>query len=735
PIARVDALAKATGAHTYPSDVVRQGMLWVQVLRAPHPHAHIRAIDAAAAQTLPGVVCILTAKDVPGENRFGLLVRDQPVLCDQVVRYQGDALAIVAAETDEIARRARELIRVEYEPLPLVTDPEQALWPDAPRLHPQGNLCAELQLGRGDIVAGFAAADYVFEREYRTGRQEHAFLEPEAGAAYYDDEGALTLCVGGQNPFNDRQQVANALGVPEDHIRVLNPMMGGAFGGKEDISVQIYLALVTYHTKRPCRLRLDREESLRVGVKRHPFQVRYKTGVRQDGAVTACEVTILADAGAYTTLSPAVLALAANHCCGPYNFPHTKITARAVFTNNSNASAFRGFGNPQVVVGLEQQMDMMGRAVGLDPVAFRRRNAIRQGQPAGAGFTVTGTVTLPRVLDSVQQSELWQRREQFKQTASPWKKRGLGLAAIWQPFGLGAGIEPGAHTRIELQPNGRYLVHLSSPDLGGGSVTACLQLAAHELHSAVEDFDVVMGDSRSPNAGSSNASRTTFVVGAAVMEAAARLREAILAAARRLNLGGEPQLQGSQIQAGDRAVPLAELAAELGPLAAAGFFKPARPEPFSFGMPYAFGFSAQLALVEVDTLTGEIEVLKLENHLDVGRAINPQGVEGQSEGGMAQGLGYALYEDTLMQDGRVQNERLSTYVIPSIRDVPAEVKTILIQEPEPLSPHGGRGVGEIGLSATAGAIGNALFDALGVRFERLPVTPEMVLDALEQKGA
>ncbi|KAA3663571.1 MAG: xanthine dehydrogenase family protein molybdopterin-binding subunit, partial [Chloroflexi bacterium] len=517
-VTKVDAFSKATGAHIYPSDVVHEGMLWAQVLRTPHPHARIRAIDTEAAQNLPGVVCILTAKDVPGENRFGLIVHDQPVLCDEIARWEGDALAVIAAETDEIARQAREMIHVDFEPLPVVTDLEQALLPNAPTLHLQGNLCTEIQGGNDDIGAGFDDADFVFESDYQTGRQEHAFLETEAGVAYYDEDGLLTLCVGGQNPFNDRRQIANALGLPEERIRVLHPMMGGAFGGKEDINIQIHLALVTYWTKRPCRLMLDREESLRTGVKRHPFKVRYKTGVKKDGTVTACEVTILADAGAYTSLSPAVLELATNHCCGPYNFPHTKITGKAIFTNNGNNSAFRGFGNPQVVVGIEQHMDMMANAVGMSPIEFRQRNAIRQGQKSGAGFNVMGTVTLPRVLDSVQESDLWQQREQLTQTSSRWKKRGLGFAAIWQPFGLGAGLEQGAHTRIELQINGRYQAHISSPDLGGGIVTACLQLAAHELHCTVDDFDVVSGDSLSPKAGSSNASRATFVVGASIMD-------------------------------------------------------------------------------------------------------------------------------------------------------------------------------------------------------------------------
>jgi len=446
--------------------------------------------------------------------------------------------------------------------------------------------------------------------------------------------------------------------------------------------------------------------------------------------LTACEVDILADAGAYTTLSPAVLAQAAYHCCGPYAFANTRITARAAFTNNGNASAFRGFGNPQVAVGIEQLMNRMAAALGLDPIEFRRRNALRSGQTAGPGFTVSGDVTLPAVLESAQRSELWQRREQVKQATSPWKRRGLGVAATWQSFGLGAGIEPGAHTRIELQPNGRYLAHLSAPDLGGGSITACLQLAAAELRCRIEDFDVVSGDTRGPDAGSSNASGTTFVAGSSILDAASRLREAMLAAARAPGVSDDPRLDGGRILVGDHAVSLRDLVARCGPFAVDGFYKPDPPAPFTFGMPHAFTCSAQLALVEVDTLTGEIEVLEIENHLDVGRAINPQAVTGQSEGGMAQGLGYALLEDALMSAGRVQNARLSTYLIPSIRDVPANIKTILLENPEPLSPHGGRGVGEIGLSPTAGAITNALADAIGVRFDRYPVTPEQVLAAM-----
>jgi CO/xanthine dehydrogenase Mo-binding subunit len=599
--------------------------------------------------------------------------------------------------------------------------------------------CAELHLGHGDTAIGFAEADYIVESSYATGRQAHAFLETEAGVAYYDETGMLTVCAGGQNPFKDRQQIAFALGLPEDQVRVLHPMMGGAFGGKEDISVQIHLALVTQSTRRPCRLMLDRSESLTVGVKRHPFSVRYKTGVKKDGALTAAEVTILADTGAYTTLGPAVIGLAAEHCCGPYHFPHTKIDAQAVFTNNGNASAFRGFGNPQVLVGLEQHMDMLAEAVGLDPIAFRRRNTLRPGQLAGPGYPLTSTISLPRVLAAAEQGHLYTQRDQLKTVPSKlahWKRRGLGLAAAWQGFGLGAGVPDAAAVRIELQGDGRYHLHAGCPDMGQGNLTALLQLAAHELKCAVTDIEATVGDSFGPDSGSSNASRTVFVVGSATLKAASDLRENILAAASRVKADQEPpQLTGQFVRIDGQAIPLAEFAAEFGPLSGDGYFHPQQPDSLIIGVPHvAYSYSVQLVLVEVDVLTGEIAVLHMENYLDAGRVINPSGAEGQAEGGMAQGLGYALCEDILMDGGAVRNPRLSTYVIPSIRDVPARMNIALLEEPEPQGPYGARGIAEIGLSPTAAAILNAIYDAIGLRFSRIPVTPEMVVAALENQA-
>lgn len=735
-VVRVEAYAKASGAHIYPSDVTLDNMLWVQVLRSAQPHARILAVDTSIAAALPGVACVLTAQDIPGDKHFGLLVHDQPILCDERVMYTGDAIAVVAAENDEVARQARDLIRVAYDPLPPVTDAQKALNPDAPHLHPNGNLCSQLHLGHGEVEVGFAEADFIFESSYATGRQEHAFLETEAGVCYYDEAGILTLVVGGQNPFKDRSQVAAALGLAESQVRVIQPPMGGGFGGKEDINVQLYLALVTYHTRRPCRLRLDREESIAVGVKRHPFYVRYKTGVTKQGRLTAAEVHLLADTGPYLTLGPAVVGLAVEHCCGPYYFPHTKIIGQVVYTNNCNASAFRGFGNPQVLVGLEQHINMMARALNLDPIAFRQLNLLRAGQLAGLGYVPGGVSSSLKVLEAAGQSDLYTHRQELKAAGSSrWKRRGVGLAAAWQGFGMGAGVHDGASVRLELQTSGRYRLYVGCPEMGQGNLTALAQIAAHELNCSVSDIEVSVGDTLGPDSGSSNASRTTYVVGTATVKAATDLREKIITAASRLPAGNiNPQLAGLAVQSNGQTIPLAELAAELGPLVGEGYFHPSQPQPVIPGVPHGvYSYSVQLALVEVDLLTGEVTVLRLENYLDAGHALNPAAVEGQSEGGMTQGLGYALFEDILLREGHVLNPRLSTYIIPSIRDVPADLKTVLLEEAEPLGPYGARGIAEIVLSPTAAAIMNALYDAIGVRFDRVPVTPEMVLAALEQK--
>ncbi len=740
PIRRVDAYSKASGQHLYPSDFTADNMLYLKILRAEHPHAEIVSINTQAARNLPGVVCVLTAADIPGVNEYGLVVPHQPVLCDKKVRHLGDAVAIVAAETEQLARQACDLIDVVYSVLPLLVDPEKALLPDAPKLHDDGNLCAELNLGHGDIDQGFSDADLVFENTYQTGAQEHAFLETEAGGAYYDQKGVLTVIAGGQNPFNDHRQIAPVLNLEDDRLRVINPPLGGAFGGKEDISVQIYLALATFHTKRPSKIVLNREESIACGTKRHPYRFAIKTGVTKEGLLTAAKISILADAGAYMALSGAVLGQTAEHCCGPYYFPYTDINARAVYTNNGNSSAFRGFGNPQAAFAIELQMDVMADALGMDRLAFRRKNVITPETETGigGGHKVTSNLSINQVLDSVEKGTLFQQyqsREHQQSDKAPWIKTGIGFSTIWQGYGIGANLNDNAIARIELLESGRYHLIVSCPDLGQGNTTALAQIAANELNCRMDQIDITIGDSFGPNSGSSNASRTTCFVGAAVIGAVGELKHMICE-----RVGVDPEKMDQMTMTEDGFV-LGEIqilresfAAEQSLIFGEYEYSPRQTDAIVIGIPhFHYGYGAQAIKVEVDTLTGEITVQEIENYLDAGKIINPPAAEGQAEGGVVQGLGYALYENLMREEGTVMNPRLSTYIIPSIMDVPAKLQTIFLEEPEPLGPYGARGIGEITLTPVAPAVLNAVHDAIGVRFSSIPLTPELILNALEAK--
>jgi CO/xanthine dehydrogenase Mo-binding subunit len=731
-VARIDGWAKASGTHIFPSDFVVEGMLWLRVLRAHQPHARLLSIDTSAAEGVDGVVGVFTARDIPGSNRVGSMVQDMPVLCEDRVRYVGDAVAVVAAESDEAAYRARDLIRVEYEPLPVVSDPRAAMEPDAPRVHDEGNLISELHFARGDLAVALERADVVLENEYRTGRQAHAFLETEAGVAYYGEDGRLTVRAGGQSPQNTQREIAQVLGLRKEDVRVILPMPGGAFGGKFETTVQAYLALVTLLTKRPCRIMLDRDESFLAGLKCHPFHMRYRTACTADGRLVAAEVELIADTGAYASHGPAVLGLATEHCLGPYFFPAVKIDSYCVYTNNSFAGAFRGFGGPQVAVGIEGQMDRMARAVGMDPIDFRRRNRLRAGQPAALGNILDVETGLDPVLEAAARGPVYSRRAELVPTGDRLKRRGVGVAATWQGFGVGGSIPDRAVVQVALDEAGHYQLRVGSVDLGQGNATAFAQIAAHELGCRVGDIELVTGDTLlAPDSGPTCASRTIAVVGSATASAARDLRHRILdAAADELQIGPDRlALVGGAVvvEDGDRSLGLAGL----GPLLGQGNVQVPGLEEIAPGLPHErFGYAAQVALVEVDLLTGEVDVLKIHQVLDAGKVINRQGVEGQSEGGIAQGLGYVLSEDTLLEEGQMLNPRLSTYIIPSISDVPIEIETTILELPGPAGAYGAKGIGEIVLSPTAPAVLNAVYDATGRRFTRLPLLPEHVLGRL-----
>jgi xanthine dehydrogenase molybdenum-binding subunit len=726
---RVDAIAKARGEHIYPSDFALAGMVWLRIVRSSKPHAKLLSVNTKPAEVVPGVVCVLTAADIPGKNGFGLFVDDQPVLAVDRVRFEGEPIAVVAAETDEIARKACTLVEVVYEDLPIVDDALTA--ETATPLHPGGNVCSKIRLSQGEGKATFDDCEVVAEISYVTNRQEHAFLETEAGTAWIDENGLLTLSVGGQNPFNDRRQVAAALGLPLDKVRVLNPMMGGAFGGKEDCNVQIPLALVTHKTGRPSRLMFDRRESLQAGVKRHSMHVKTRIGADSNGRLKVADVDLIADAGAYTTLSAAVIAQAAEHAAGPYLYDTSVIAARAIFTNNGNASAFRGFGNPQVVMGIEQAMDEISRRTGISPFDLRRKNLLKAGDMAPAGHVMPSDTPLLQMLDAAEKGQIWQTRDEFRRAGAPWVRRGVGMCALWQGYGLGAGIEKGASVHLHLTPTGKFRMDVGCPDLGSGNITAFLQIAADGLGTSPENLEYVAGDSLGPNSGSSHASRTMYVVGNSVAVAAREMRKRIAEA-----IGtDEFILDRDGIAAGKRRLSWPEVAKLVPDPVVKSHYTPPAPDPVIFGLPHAgYAYWVQTMAVEVDTLTGEVTIVAVENYTDTGKTINPLGALGQCEGAFTQGLGYALYENSIYKDGRLRNPTLSNYIIPSVRDMPSRLETTIFETPDPSNELGVRGIAEIGLTPVAATTANAVFDAIGVRFQSFPILPEMVLAVISSNN-
>jgi len=605
-------------------------------------------------------------------------------------------------------------------------------------VHPEGNLVAEIHLGQGDIENGFTHADFIFENEYFTGRQEHAHIETEGGAAYYDEAGRLTVRFGGQHPHWDQEIVAKILGVEIDEVRIISPMVGGSFGGKDDIDVQSYLALVTYLTKRPCRIMFDRRESIVAGTKRHPFITSYKTACTKEGIWLAAEVSLYADTGAYAGWGESVINTAVEVCLGPYKIPHTKVDAYCVYTNNSNASAFRGFGGLQGAFGLEQQVDIMACACGMDPIEFRRKNTVEVGEKAALGFVNQEELSFKQSLVEAKRGPIYSQREELKdgpQNLKRWKKRGVGIAASWMGIGYGKGVPDSAEVHIKLNEDGDYQFLLGGTDMGQGNATALMQMAAHELNCPLDNFELVLGDSLGPNAGSCDAARQMTLVGTATIQAALDLLAQILDEAAR-ELQSSPELlhlEGKSLVVTETGQKRS--LAGLGEMTGKGSFSTPEGEALIPGIPgFLHTTGAQVALVEVDLLTGKVDVLKLHSVIDAGRVINQQGIEGQSEGGLAQGIGYALLEDTIVSDGQFLNPDLSTYIIPTISDVPYEMVTTCLESPGTVGPYGTKGVAEIVLVPTAPAILNAVFDAIGERFTKIPLTAEDVLGRMTDEN-
>jgi len=732
-VARIDAIGKVTGKTLFPGDINLPGQTYMKVLFANRPHAIIRSIDTSQAEALRGVIAIFTAKDVP-VNEYGLSMPDQPVLCGpgsnkpyaDRVRFIGDQVALVVAESEAIASQARELIHVDYQDLPVITDPLVAMQPGAELLHPErdSNIFCHLRIRKGDVEAGFAQADVIVEGEYRTPSQEHAYLQPEAGLGYIDEEGRVTVQVAGQWTHEDQEQIAHALDLPLERVRVIYPAIGGAFGGREDMSVQIILALAALrlHERgidRPVKIIWSREESIIGHHKRHPYIIRTRWGATKEGKVTAVEVEMVADGGSYAYTSTKVLGNATLMCSGAYEIPNVKVDSYAVYTNNIPTGAFRGFGGPQATFAAETQMNRLAEKLGMDPVEIRMRNVFREGSIMAVDSPLPPGVSMPQVVAECAKAAGWQesargwkapQKNQIDTAAKPCAphiKSGVGFACSYKNVGFSYGAAEHSWATVEIHGGSeieKVIVHHAGADVGQGSHTVFTQLAAEGLGVPLEKITLVASDTATTdNSGSASASRMSFMAGNAI--------------------------KGACEEA------LAKWKAEERPAIArykymAPKTTPFDPETGKCVPNFAYGYVSQAVRVEVDTETGRIHIVDVFSADDVGHAINPQQVKGQIEGAVVQATGYSILENFIQKDGYVQTQHLSTYLIPTVLDVPDKVHSLILEYPDPRGPWGARGMAEMPFLPFAPAVIAAVHDATGIWFHEFPLTPERVLRAL-----
>jgi xanthine dehydrogenase molybdenum-binding subunit len=745
---RPDAEEKVTGAAIYTDDLVFDGMLYAAVRRAGVPHAIVKSINIEKAREMKGVHAILTADDIPGEHNHGLVVFDWPALIGvgERVRYVGDAIAIVAAETQEIASEAVSRIEVEFEAQPVITDPVQGLRPDAPRLHESGNLLKHIKVRKGDMEKGFAKADVVIEHTFHTPIMEHAFMEPECSIAVPTYDGRMEIYVGSQIPYQDRSQVARVLGWPDERVHIVGQLMGGGFGGKEDIAGQIHAAMLANVTGRPVKLLFDRHESLLVHPKRHATQIRVKIGAKKDGHLTAVETELYGDTGAYASLGEKVMTRATTHSAGPYDVPNVKADCYAVYTNNPPAGAFRGFGVTQSAFAVETMVDRLAETLGMDRLELRRMNALRVGSITNTGQNLRESVGLVECIDKVEnelkrltKGELFAPRPM---EGTPHLVRAWGIAAGYKNTGLGGGAPDKSGAEVELYKDGTLEVRTAAAELGQGLVSILQMVVAEEFSLSLDKVRVlVMDTDATPDGGPTTASRQTYVTGNAARFAAQTLRGAIAAylaekydqpPERIRFIEGLAQVNGHR-------VPLADVAVEmksngLEPRALYEYWAP-KTQPLGTGgdMHFAFSFAMQAAEVEVNTNTGEVRVVRMISANDVGQIMNALGLQGQIEGGVIMGIGNTLTEHFIVENGYVVTDRLARYRMPSITHTP-EIISLVVEHPTKDGPYGAKGVGEIVSIPTAPAITNAIYNAVGVRIDRLPVDQEMIARELWERA-
>jgi xanthine dehydrogenase D subunit len=737
-----------TGEFEYSSDLWLDGMLWGATLRSPHPHAEIWTIDTSEAEDMPGVYAVLTHEDVPGRKVYGMEVPDQPVLAWEKVRYQGEPVAIVAADHPETARRALEKIVVEYEVLDPLADAEAAMREDAPKLHLSGNVLKRVNIRHGD--GANAAADVVVTGEYEIGMQDQAFLGPESGLAVPDGQGGVDLYISTQWLHIDQDQVAEGLGLEPEQVRLELSGVGGAFGGREDLSMQIHSCMLALETERPIKMSYNREESFFGHVHRHPAKMTYEHGATKDGELVYVKARLVFDGGAYASSSNAVCLNAATFACGPYDVPNAEIESHMLYTNNPPCGAMRGFGAVQACFAHESQMDKLAQELGMDPVDLRIKNALKPGDKFPFGQEVPEPAPVAEILERVQAMPMPETEEVMGRdlrglpggvsnvTHGEGVARGVGYAAGFKNIGFSAGFDDYSTARVRLSvvdSEPLVEVHTAAAEVGQGLLMVQAQIARTEL--GVEKVAVLPADTRVGSAGSTSASRQTYVTGAAVKQACEAVRESLFQTVAD-EFGEEPDElsieDGNVVSGGQVVVPLAELLdGEEFEETVEFHHKETHPldENGQGDTHLQFAFAAHRAVVEVDTELGLVRVVEISTAQDVGKVMNPQALEGQIEGGIAQGLGLALMEEIQVSEGKVQNASFTDYLIPTILDMP-RVKMDILELADPEAPYGLKGVGEPPTIASTPAIVAALRDATGRELRRVPVKPEQIAGVSEK---
>jgi len=735
-IPKVDSLEKVLGEAKYGADLSSKEPFHLKVVRSPKPHAKIVRIEINDALKVPGVERIFTAKDVPGRNLSGVINKDQPILASDRVRYVGDPVALVSAQTEEAAEEAAKKVLVVYEDLPFINRPEEALKLDAPLIHEKGNLLYEFRVIKGDVQAGFKEAEIIVEETYTTTWIDHAYLEPDAGLSYSDDEGRITVVCPTQNVHYDQKEVAALLALPSEKVRIIQCATGGGFGGRLDITVQCLLALAAFHLKKPVKIVYSREEVFQVTSKRHPLTIRYKSGAGKDGKLTAVEVDILGDTGAYASYGSTVAIRSAIHATGPYEVPHVKVRSRMVYTNNPWAGAMRGFGVPQMAFAHESQMDLLAKELKIDPLEIRLKNALHVGSETASGQTLMTSVGIGETLKKVKE---WRDQRGISKIDSkkPFIKKGIGVGSMW--YGIGnSGVANPSTAQMEIDPNGEVRLFTGAADIGQGSDTVLLQIASESLGVPLKEIRLIRADTAiTTDAGATSASRQTYVSGNAILDAIKNLKQEITKEASRLLEVDRQDLffEDGKIKSKSNpsvSLSIKEMAKRCGRvLRGEGSFDPetTRLDPETGqGAPYAtYAFATHLAEVEVDTETGTVKVNRVIASHDVGKAIHPKNVMGQIMGGVAMGTGFALMEEFVPDE----TTSFVNYLIPTSKDVP-EVIPILVENEEPTGPFGAKGVGEPAVIPSAPAILNAIADAIGQRVCHLPANLERVLEAVQK---